>query len=161
MARVMPTSTISPKMFQHFAVITVVITGMLAMFADGEGREALEATVEKHQARAEADRIEQEKGKSSNSMGRGKGEVAGTFGADEGIPSTPRVRRVKRNPPSGRYQVTALGKVPPTMTREEYEEITALQRESIERNAPTRESVEKLLDESRRRSGAGSTIGEI
>ncbi|RPF70482.1 hypothetical protein [Aurantiacibacter spongiae] len=37
------------KMYKHFAVTTVAMTGMLAMFADGENRQAMEAHVEQHQ----------------------------------------------------------------------------------------------------------------
>lgn len=42
MARHAPTLPITPKMLRHFAVATVTITGMLALFADGESREAIE-----------------------------------------------------------------------------------------------------------------------
>jgi hypothetical protein len=44
---------ISPKMFRHFAAITLVATGSLAMFANGENRQAMAAAVEAEQQAAE------------------------------------------------------------------------------------------------------------
>jgi hypothetical protein len=41
MARATPTLPISPRLFRHFAVITAAISACVAMFADGEGREAV------------------------------------------------------------------------------------------------------------------------
>lgn len=41
MARAAPTLPISPRLFRHFAVLTVAFTACVAMFADGEGREAV------------------------------------------------------------------------------------------------------------------------
>ena len=49
---------VSPKLFRHFAVITVVITSGLAMFANGENREALAGTIEAHQAKSAAQQAE-------------------------------------------------------------------------------------------------------
>lgn len=52
--------TISPKMFRHFAIVTVAITVALAVFADGENREAMATGVAETVAeRKEAQRIEQ------------------------------------------------------------------------------------------------------
>jgi hypothetical protein len=62
MARAAPTLPISPKMFRHFAVITVAITACIALLADGEGKEALAAQVKERQQKndlliAEADKV--------------------------------------------------------------------------------------------------------
>lgn len=54
------TSPISPKMFRHFAVVTIIVTLLLAVFADGENREALAENVsDEIAARQEAARVEQ------------------------------------------------------------------------------------------------------
>lgn len=42
---------VSPKMLRHFAAATVAITFCVAIFADGEGREAIAAQVEAREAR--------------------------------------------------------------------------------------------------------------
>ena len=47
MARALP-SAIPPKMYRHFALFTVALTTGIAMFADGENREAAAAQVEEH-----------------------------------------------------------------------------------------------------------------
>jgi len=80
MARAAPTLPISPRLFRHFAVITVAITACVAMFADGEGREAIANEVAVRQKQnelliAEADKV----GKRTVGFDRamaGKGAVA-------------------------------------------------------------------------------------
>ncbi|MBV1916608.1 MAG: hypothetical protein KUG65_00875 [Sphingomonadaceae bacterium] len=42
MSRPKPVIPVTPKMYRHFAMITLAITGCLAMFADGENRQAVE-----------------------------------------------------------------------------------------------------------------------
>jgi len=48
MARALP-SVIPPNMYRHFALVTVLLTGTIAMFADGENREAAAAQIEQQQ----------------------------------------------------------------------------------------------------------------
>lgn len=50
MSRIAKSSPVSAKMYRHFAAITVAITAALAMFADGESREAVEEQVAQVQA---------------------------------------------------------------------------------------------------------------
>ncbi len=57
MRRIANATGISPKMYRHFAAVTVGITGMLALFADGESREAVAAQIAK-QGEAAAERRE-------------------------------------------------------------------------------------------------------
>jgi hypothetical protein len=45
MVRALP-SAIPPKMYRHFALVTVLLTTGIAMFADGENREAAAAQIE-------------------------------------------------------------------------------------------------------------------
>lgn len=51
MARAATPLPISPKLFRQFAIGTLAITACLAMFADGEGRQAIEQQIEKRQER--------------------------------------------------------------------------------------------------------------
>ena len=44
---------IPPKMYRHFAVVTVLLTAGLALFADGENREAVAGHIEQRQQEAE------------------------------------------------------------------------------------------------------------
>lgn len=53
MRRIAPAS-VSPDVLKHFAVLTLVITGGLAMFANGEKRNALAEQVRQRQMQAEA-----------------------------------------------------------------------------------------------------------
>lgn len=46
---------IDPKMYRHFAVLTLVITSIVAVFANGEKKKALEPAAEVHKAEAEED----------------------------------------------------------------------------------------------------------
>ena len=163
MARVMPTSAISPKMFQHFAIITVVITGLLALFADGESREAIEATVARNQAHAAASQAERSSGKAGKPVfKRADGQVEGRFGGEEGMPATPRKQFKRRKPPGARIAGPFDRPLPPGVSAEEYAERTRLQRESYEKNRPSEETVERILEQSRRRSNrGGGDFGDI
>jgi hypothetical protein len=54
------TSPITPKMFRHFAAVTIVVTLLLAVFADGENREAItDGVSDGIAARQESERVEQ------------------------------------------------------------------------------------------------------
>ena len=49
MARTAPPPAVNSRMYRHFAVITVAVTGLLAMFAHGENGEAAQAALAKRQ----------------------------------------------------------------------------------------------------------------
>jgi len=51
MRRAAPALPISPKLLKHFAAITLVLTACIALFADGEGREAIQEQVDMRAAR--------------------------------------------------------------------------------------------------------------
>lgn len=62
MSRAAPIVAVSPKMLRHFATVTVAITFCVAIFADGEGREAIQEQLAAREARtnmlhAEADKL--------------------------------------------------------------------------------------------------------
>ncbi len=50
-----------PKAYRHFAVVTVAVTTLMAVFADGENREAISQTVEDHQQDQDLHRKEVER----------------------------------------------------------------------------------------------------
>lgn len=61
MRRAAPPSALSPAVLRHFAVLTLVITGGLAMFASGENRAYLAEQVHQRQMQTEALRAQREK----------------------------------------------------------------------------------------------------
>ncbi len=54
MRRVAPASALSPKVLRHFAVLTLFITGGLAMFANGENQSVVAEQIQKRQMQNEA-----------------------------------------------------------------------------------------------------------
>lgn len=93
MGKPAPPISITPKLFRQFAIVTVGLTGLIALFADGEGREAMADEVA-----AQARHAEQTAAKSRQNMQvgvlrdarkRAGGADDGGFGADEpfGTPS--------------------------------------------------------------------------
>ncbi len=61
MRRAAPPLPISPKLLKHFAALTLVLTGCIAMFADGESREAIQEQVDMRAARNQLLETEAEK----------------------------------------------------------------------------------------------------
>lgn len=49
MSRIAQTLPITPKMYRHFAAITVILTAALALFADDERQDMLKGELAKHQ----------------------------------------------------------------------------------------------------------------
>ena len=85
MARAAPTFPITPKMFRHFAAITIVSTLALAFFANGENQEMVEEELAKQELRAK------EKKPPVELAVVLKDNRTGSFGPDPGMPpaSTP------------------------------------------------------------------------
>ncbi len=69
MRRAVPTIPVTPGMLRHFAVLTVAITGCLAMFADGENRQLVEDKLKARQAQNQALRAQAEKGATLRTVG--------------------------------------------------------------------------------------------
>lgn len=84
MSRSAPIVPIDGKMYRHFAIATVLITGCLAMFADGENREAMANTIEAQQRQAAVQQAEQEAEKKSGKRKNftDKRKVKGSFSSD-------------------------------------------------------------------------------
>lgn len=68
MRRPAPDLPITPAMLRHFAILTVAITGCIAMFADGENRQQVMQKLAERQAQNEALRIEKQKAASRTAM---------------------------------------------------------------------------------------------
>ena len=84
-----PAPTLSPQMFRHFAVVTVVITGLIAMFADGENREML--TQQAQAAQQTSHHGEKtDLGSGQRTLIRSTSQRDQGWGADEAPPSAPR-----------------------------------------------------------------------
>ena len=93
MARKAPTSPVSSKMYQHFAVVTVAITACLAVFADGEEKEAFQEQIAQRQAlnelKAEEQKLaEQGKGGNAGMSFKDNRQSGGSFGSD-GVMNVP------------------------------------------------------------------------
>ncbi len=90
MARPEPVIPVSAKMYRHFAVITVSVTACLAMFADGENRQAIQGHLAQQQRNIELRKAEAElakKGKGGNTSLNftDNRKVKGSFGSDESV----------------------------------------------------------------------------
>ncbi|MCB2065834.1 MAG: hypothetical protein KDE15_04235 [Erythrobacter sp.] len=93
MARISPPS-VPVKMYKHFAVITVLLTATIALFADGENRQAIAAHFEQNQLHAQeqsrasrpvsAPRLVRNDAAANGSFDSG-GEFDGGFGAPTDI----------------------------------------------------------------------------
>ena len=85
MSRAAPTIPVSAKMYRHFAVVTVTITTCLAIFADGENRQALAEEVAARQQQNELRAAEQEKsGTAGRPLFQDKRKAKSSFGPDGG-----------------------------------------------------------------------------
>jgi len=83
MARTL-TPTIPPKMYRHFALVTVLLTAGIAMFASGENREAAAAQIEERQQRQEFEQKSREKF-GPPTVGRRAEPRHGTFASDDEV----------------------------------------------------------------------------
>jgi len=101
MARPEPIIPVSAKMYRHFAMITLAITGSLAMFADGENRQEIKDHLARQkqitQNRAAEGRLAANgKGGNNNSNFLDNRTSKGRFGADPGVGySKPRSRAAR------------------------------------------------------------------
>lgn len=87
MSRSAPVIPVNAKMYRHFAIATVLITGTLAMFASGENRQAMEDHLAAQQRLVKAQEAERKlaaEGRGGNSATnfQDKRKVKGSFGSD-------------------------------------------------------------------------------
>ncbi|MCW1383377.1 hypothetical protein OLX02_11150 [Novosphingobium sp. KCTC 2891] len=85
MAAAAPLLGIDPKMYRHFAALTLVISISVAIFADSDQEESIAAQVQQQEHQAELKRQETEKAKPKpvlvDARGGGWGSESGDFGA--------------------------------------------------------------------------------
>ncbi len=87
MSRVDSLIKVPPRMYRHFAVVTVLLTLSIAIFADGESREAISAEIKSQNQRAELQQADAVKFGSRkmggvDSAGRVKRSGGGGFGSE-------------------------------------------------------------------------------
>ena len=87
MSRSAPIIPVNAKMYRHFAIATVMITGTLALFADGENREALEEQIEARQQTVALKQAEQENAAKKATVAKSnftdKRKTKGSFGRED------------------------------------------------------------------------------
>jgi hypothetical protein len=162
--------TISLKVYRHFAVVTLVVTALLAFFASGENREATAqamvavATPQKapvaQPTRAVAFR-DARKSQGWGSDGGGDGGDGSGSAADFG-PGARRPDNVQPSVPmSPAMQLTSLANLPdtapPGMPQAVFQQLKREQKR-LKQAGPqvtTSQSQASMMDQSRQRSGAG------
>lgn len=165
------TPTLTPQMFRHFAVITVVITGLIAMFADGEGRAMIEEQAHKVEQRSQMQAAEAARADSARHEVVSRNHKADSRGwdADPTPPAAPRsvAGTARANPyaRSGR----PLNRRPPmvavahdtalTMTPAQVDE--AQHQPMVDISGVSQQKRDKLLESSLRRSGGGSGMADF
>lgn len=166
MSRIAKPSAVSPKMFRHFAVITLVVTVLVAMLADGEKRDAISQEIAARQAEAKA----REASAANSNRGlkvRDKAFVAGfandsppivdnsiSGGANSTRTAPPRRKPLPKTFPQGGQEVyVPSGPYPGYIPRDADGSLVALFT-ARDPGAMTAEQAERLDAQSRQRSGA-------
>jgi hypothetical protein len=166
-------------MYRHFAVITLCVTFCLAMFADGEHRDAM---MEKAQARESQNRMMQaEKLKVGERKIGTKGvkfrdgrSAKGSFGPDRSPPEEYDVgygfgsNRPEGSVTYGSFEPFSAAEreteggsgtpvvLPPGLSEEEIIDLMLVRQGEKPKKRPTSSELERLLEASRRRSGVES-----
>lgn len=175
MARKPSPQAITAKMYRHFAVITVALTLTLALFADGENRQAVAEEVERVERENELARAEAEKLGAPKLFRRAPEQSGGgSFGPDTdasyGAPMDNGGGNVTRVQRSASMPVTSGELIDLGLSEEELAALTPEQLEELleqlraSRQAASsaeRESqVARLLDRSRSRSGVELAVSD-
>jgi hypothetical protein len=167
MSRIARNQTVSPKVYRHFAVITVILTACTAMFADGEATGTVADRMAERGARNELLSVESQKVGARHvkmaklnlrnekrsyfafapEMPENAANDGAAYQGDSGIVAAPRASRV--GPPMG----------PPGAGQDTAESGSAARQRSKPRQAskpaaPSADQLETLLAQSRARSGA-------
>ncbi len=87
MRRALPTIPINMKVYRHFAVLTVVITLSLAMFANGENRKMIENKIQKQQMHDKMAQMQVEELGVTRTMNAAQHKDSG-WGPDPAAPKT-------------------------------------------------------------------------
>lgn len=86
MSRIAKTLPVTPKMYRNFAVVTVVITGFIAIFADGENKAYVEDQIaQAKKTNSTGAKVAKASDETKGGLRvRDNGAAAGSFGADSG-----------------------------------------------------------------------------
>ena len=162
------TPAIPHKMYRHFAVVTVLLTATLAMFADGENRELAAASIEQHQRDAELRRISAARVGNARleiskpSSGGGIDEGGGEFDPSYGKPMIASASGSSVAPAAPRKAVggprVAIPGYPAayinSLSDDEYQQLLASMREAGMMSAQSRQAqAKKFAQASAQRSG--------
>ncbi|MCB2076592.1 MAG: hypothetical protein KDE55_02725, partial [Novosphingobium sp.] len=173
MSRIAKSPTFDPKVYRHFAIITVIATGCLALFADGENKEYVREQTELNQSASEARKEQEAKGKAEAEKGMAFKDGRSTgmgFSGDPGPPTSSSTGYAKAKVASTAAfrQVASQGRqlierdsrlpdiLPPGMSKEEFQQLLAKRKAAakvMEVEEPSENDLESILDASRRRSG--------
>jgi hypothetical protein len=157
MRRAAPTAGLSPQLVKHFAIATVSVTALLALFASGEdwGAQAQYADIEAKNrlAAAEAEKLGAKKirMKSKQPAGSMDYDAAPDFSTGGGgggsYSRAPTARQnTAKGPPPGAPMPTRPSDQPAGPTQVEA-------RNKAKPKAPTQEELDAMLEASRQRSG--------
>jgi hypothetical protein len=164
MRRAAPTAGLSPQLIKHFAIATVSITALLALFAtdadwgaqaqldDVEARNRLAAAeAEKLGAKKVLAKLKIKK-RSGGSMTMDDGGGMGSGGGGGGSFDPEPPARYAGTPPAGGPPQTEFGRAAAGPGRER-----SKQPRQDAKRAPTEEELEAMLEASRQRSGSSSS----
>ncbi len=174
MAKISKKSTVPTKMYRHFAVVTVLLTASLAMFADGENREyyAEQDNAQQRQSAENSPWVESEQedeDREENTPAYGQAQLVrrdgsqavGSFGSENdpssyGRASGPGARRISsqllpaENSENAGFTAAYLDK----LSEDELDRLlAALEEDGIENEAERRQAIAILEAGSLRRSG--------
>ncbi len=164
MRRAAPTAGLSPQLIKHFAIVTVSITALLALFASGEdwGAQAQLDEVEARNrlAAAEAEKLGPKKllGKlkirkiSGGGLEAGEGSDGGGSGGGGSFYPEPRTDYAA-SPQAGGAPQAEFVRAAAGPDRERSRE----QPKQQAKRAPTEAQIEAMLEASRQRSGSSSS----
>lgn len=167
-------------MFRHFAVITLAITFCLAMFADGEKRQAITEQVEQRQAqnealKAESDALGKKRFASKGMKFNDSRKAKGSFGFDPAVPDDDTGTSGNGPKPSlnlasydsyDPLEAASLREsefaaaydspnaVPPGLSEEEVRKYILAKKSKKSKKRATDAERQEMLEASRRRSGA-------
>lgn len=173
MSRIAQKQTISPKVYRHFAVITIVVTALIGFFANGENRDAATvamAAVATEQPKpkpsaAPSQAVAFRSGRTHGSWGNDAGADAGSGVetiSDEGLYTPGRTRPQNVQPPVPMSPAMQLGGLdnlpdtpPPGMPMQVYLQLKR-EKERLKKAGPqvaTQADLARMAEQSRQRSG--------
>lgn len=164
-------------MYRHFAIITLAVTFCLAMFADGEHRDAMLEKAQEREAQnrmmqAEKEKVGEKKFGAKGMKFRDARSVKGSFGSDSGPPADNEIRYSsgsnvsERRPAHGSLEPPSASErelgvaydtpdvLPPGMSEEQMRKFILIRKGEKAKKRPTISELDQMVEASRQRSGA-------